>query len=214
MSRDSANAARERLATVARGPAVRMRKTATKSVAKATVKTAKTTALTKAARPTATGVVTPAPFLLVDDDTIDTLGELQRAANAVRQHVEQSVLRRESLTWTGFVVLRAVLRARKIETRHAAAEAGIAKATLTGVVDTLVGRGLARRLDHPDDRRLVLLELTRSGQRLVRKLLPAVRDEEAFALAELDFDQLNQVTSTLRRLIEHLGTDEARLRRL
>jgi MarR family transcriptional regulator, organic hydroperoxide resistance regulator len=148
-----------------------------------------------------------------DSFSIDTLSELQRAANAVRQHVEQSVLRREHLTWTGFVVLRTVLHARRIETRHAAAEAGIAKATLTGVVDTLVGRGLVRRLDHPDDRRLVLLELTRSGHRLVRKLIPAVRGEEAFALAELELDQLNQVTWLLRRLIEHLDTDEARLRR-
>ena len=147
------------------------------------------------------------------DEGGDTLGELQRAANAVRQHVEQSVLRLDSLTWTGFVVLRTVLRARRIETRHAAAEAGIAKATLTGVVDTLVSRGLVRRLDHPDDRRLVLLELTRSGHRLVRRLIPAVREEEAFALAELELDQLNQVTSTLRRLIEHLDTAEARHRR-
>jgi DNA-binding MarR family transcriptional regulator len=149
-----------------------------------------------------------------DSPDVDPLAELQRAANAVRQHVEQSVLRRERLTWTGFVVLRTVLRARRIETRHAAAEAGIAKATLTGVVDTLAGRGLVRRLDHPEDRRLVLLELTRSGHRLARKLIPAVHGEEAFALAELELDQLYQVTSTLRRLIEHLDTDEARLRRL
>ncbi|WP_271190459.1 hypothetical protein [Dactylosporangium matsuzakiense] len=50
---------------------------------------------------------------------------LHRAANAVRQHVEQEVLRPRQLTWTGFVVLRTVWAARRIETRHVAEQAGI-----------------------------------------------------------------------------------------
>src|SRR3954467_10654184 len=79
---------------------------------------------------------------------------LHRAANAVRQHVEQEVLRPKQLTWTGFVVLRTVWGARRMETRHVAEHAGISKATLTGVVDTLSGRGLVRRNTHPEDGRL------------------------------------------------------------
>ncbi|UWZ38611.1 MarR family transcriptional regulator [Dactylosporangium roseum] len=129
---------------------------------------------------------------------------LHRAANAVRQHVEQVVLRPRQLTWTGFVVLRTVWAARRMETRHVAEHAGISKATLTGVVDTLSGRGLVRRDHHPDDGRLVVLQLTRKGRRLVRELLPESQTAEAFVLSYLEPAQLALMTAALRGLIEHL----------
>ena len=134
----------------------------------------------------------------------ETVLHLHRAANAVRQHVEQVVLRPRQLTWTGFVVLRTVAAAKRMETRHVAEQAGISKATLTGVVDTLSGRGLVRRSDHPDDGRLVVLQLTRKGQRLVRELLPESQSAEVFALSYLEPAQLAVVTTALRGMIAHL----------
>jgi DNA-binding MarR family transcriptional regulator len=147
------------------------------------------------------------------DDSSAVLVELHRAANAVRNHVEQAVLRHRKLTWTGFVVLREVWAAKRLQTRHAADKAGIAKATLTGVVDTLERRGLMRRVPHPKDGRLVLLELTRRGHRLLRDLLPASQKEEAFALAYLDDSQVALMRDTLRRLVTHLDANEAQGRR-
>ncbi|WP_433217752.1 MarR family winged helix-turn-helix transcriptional regulator [Dactylosporangium sp. CS-047395] len=129
---------------------------------------------------------------------------LHRAANAVRQHVEQEVLRPRQLTWTGFVVLRTVWAARRIETRHVAEQAGISKATLTGVVDTLSGRGLMKRSNHPDDGRLVLLQLTRKGHRMIRELLPESQDAESYALSYLDSGELARITAALRGLVDHL----------
>jgi DNA-binding MarR family transcriptional regulator len=129
---------------------------------------------------------------------------LHRAANAVRQHVEQEVLRPKQLTWTGFVVLRTVWAARRIETRHVAEQAGISKATLTGVVDTLSGRGLMKRTNHPDDGRLVLLQLTRKGHRLIRELLPESQTAESYALSCLDAAELARITAALRGLVDHL----------
>ena len=134
----------------------------------------------------------------------ETVLHLHRAANAVRQHVEQEVLRPRQLTWTGFVVLRTVWAARRIETRHAAEQAGISKATLTGVVDTLSGRGLMRRNNHPDDGRLVLLQLTRKGHRLIRELLPESQTAEAYAVSYLQPGELALVTAALRGLVDHL----------
>ena len=145
--------------------------------------------------------------------TSDAVIELHRAANAVRNHVEQAVLRHQQLTWTGFLVLCEVWAARRLETRHAATAAGIAKATLTGVVDTLVRRDLVRRVRHPDDGRLVLLELTREGQRLARELVPASRAEEAFALGDLDEGQVGDVTAAMRRIALRLDEGDARDRR-
>jgi MarR family transcriptional regulator, organic hydroperoxide resistance regulator len=146
-------------------------------------------------------------------DVGGALVELHRAANAVRHHVEQAVLRHKNLSWTGFVVLREVWIAERIETRDAAVRAGIAKATLTGVVNTLVRRGLLRRIQHPEDGRLVLLEVTTRGKRLLRDILPASQAEEIFTLGHLDDAQITHVHEIMRRLVVHLDGDEAQDRR-
>src|SRR6266516_148540 len=72
------------------------------------------------------------------------LSNLHRAANAVRNHFEQRVLRDAELTWTGFVVLWVVWIWEDIETRNAAAEAGISTGTLRGIVNHLEANGPAR----------------------------------------------------------------------
>lgn len=61
------------------------------------------------------------------------VANLYRAAAAVRQHFENSVLRDAELTWTAFVVLWVVWTGGEQETRRVAEEAGISKGTLTGV---------------------------------------------------------------------------------
>ena len=48
------------------------------------------------------------------------VSSLYRAANAVRVHLTNSVLRGHGLTWTGFVVLWVVWISDGAETRHAA----------------------------------------------------------------------------------------------
>jgi len=140
-----------------------------------------------------------------EDRATLALAQLQRTAAAVRQHVEVVALRSEGLTWNSFVILRTVADSAPIETRQAAAEAGLAKGTLTGVVDGLVAKGLMRREDHPVDRRLVLLELTSNGKRLMRKLRRAVDQAEANAMSQLNASQLDALTSTLHQIAVQVG---------
>jgi DNA-binding MarR family transcriptional regulator len=54
----------------------------------------------------------------------------------------------------------------EIESSHVAAEAGISKATLTGVQKNVVAKGLVNRGVHPDARR-TLLSLMDAGLRLM-----------------------------------------------
>ena len=46
----------------------------------------------------------------------------------------------------------------------------MSKATLTGVVGTLEGRGLVARRRHAQDGRLVIVGLTPTGRRMIRRL--------------------------------------------
>lgn len=140
-------------------------------------------------------------------DAMMAVSNIYRAATAIRQHVEGSVLRRADLTWTAFVVLWVVWIWDEMETRHVAEEAGISKGTLTGVVRTLEGRGLLERRQHATDGRLVLLRLTPEGERLMCDLFPAFNAEEAFVAAPLSPGESTSLAHSLRAIVEHLEAD-------
>lgn len=50
--------------------------------------------------------------------------------------------------------------------------AGVTRATMTGLVDTLERDGLVRREPDPDDRRMMSVRLTEKAEEFLRKLLP------------------------------------------
>jgi MarR family transcriptional regulator, organic hydroperoxide resistance regulator len=134
------------------------------------------------------------------------VSSLYRAANAVRLHLTNSVLREHRLSWTGFVVLWVVWIWDGLETRRAADSAAISKATLTGVVKTLESRGLIARRVSDIDRRLVNLELTPSGVTLMKELYPAFNAAEAEIVSGLSQRSLAQLTDSLRSIVTELET--------
>jgi len=146
-------------------------------------------------------------------DQMAVVANIYRAASAVRQHVENSVLRTSDLTWTAFVVLWVVWIWGESETRHVAEEAGISKGTLTGVTRTLISRGLLSRASHPTDGRLVLLSLTGEGEALMRRLFPAFNAEEVFVTEQLTDEECRRTADALRRIVLHVEAhgDERRL---
>ena len=146
-------------------------------------------------------------------EQLQAAANLHRAAAAVRAHFENSVLRKPDLTWTAFVVLWVVWIWREMETRHVAAEAGITKGTLTGVVKTLEGRGLLRRVKHATDGRLVLLSLTPQGIELMEELFPLFNAEEVFVTMPLSATECVELADHLRAVIAHLEAHGAERRR-
>ncbi|MFI7419774.1 MarR family winged helix-turn-helix transcriptional regulator [Nonomuraea sp. NPDC049684] len=142
--------------------------------------------------------------LNIDFEAMWAVSNVYRASSAIRNHLEQTVLRDTGLTWTGFVVMWVVWIWGESETRHVAAEAGISKGTLTGVVKTLESYRHLRRFPHPTDGRRVMLALTATGERLMRELFPEFNRQEAFVVKELDSDQRRELAGSLRRVMEHL----------
>jgi DNA-binding MarR family transcriptional regulator len=138
--------------------------------------------------------------LTLDMPAMAAVQNVYRAAGAVRNHLERTVLAPHDLTWTGWVVLWVVWIWGEIETRDAAAEAGISKGTLTGVVGTLQTHGLLRRRTHPDDARRALLSLTPKGVRLMTTLFPRFNEQESFVTGSLSADELRALASSLRKV--------------
>ncbi|MGF1646011.1 MAG: MarR family winged helix-turn-helix transcriptional regulator [Kineosporiaceae bacterium] len=139
---------------------------------------------------------------LIDHDAMAVVSNLYRAAGAARNHFERTVLSEAALTWTSWVVLWVLWIGDEAESRTVAAGAGISKATLTGVVRTVQGRGLVARRAHPGDARRVLLSLTEAGSSLMTSLVPRFNAHESLLCAPLEPASRRDLAEGLRLLTQ------------
>ena len=144
----------------------------------------------------------------LDFAAMAAVSNIYRAANAIRNQLEQRVLAEEDLSWAAFTVLFVLWIWGDQQTRHLAAEAGVTKGTLTGVLKTLEKRGLARRRGHEKDGRLVLVSLEPRGQAVIERLFPAFNRGEALVSASLTPREKDQLASLLRKIIRTVEDDQ------
>lgn len=142
--------------------------------------------------------------LVLDFTAMAVASNLFRAANAVRNHFERTVLARENLSWTAFVVLWVTWIWEPIETRQIAIEGGISKATLTGVLSTLESRGWLARSRSATDGRLVEVSLTDDGRTLMSTLFPAFNGEEQRVVEPLTEARREELAELLRAVTTHV----------
>jgi MarR family transcriptional regulator, organic hydroperoxide resistance regulator len=147
--------------------------------------------------------------MALDMPAMAAVSNVYRAAGAIRNYFEHTVLAPYNLTWTAWVVLWVVWIWQEIETRHVAAEAGISKGTLTGVAGTLEKRGLVARRAHPDDGRRVLLSLTAPGLKLMADLFPQFNKQEALVVESLNADEVRVLANALRKIVVDLEGNSA-----
>ena len=139
--------------------------------------------------------------MALDMPAMAAVSNVYRAAGAIRNHFEHTVLAPYNLTWTAWVVLWVVWIWEEIETRHVAAEAGISKGTLTGVAGTLEKMGLLERRTHPEDGRRVLLRLSPAGLRLMAELFPMFNKQEALVVQSLSAEEIRVLAAALRKIV-------------
>jgi DNA-binding MarR family transcriptional regulator len=132
------------------------------------------------------------------------VSNIYRAANVIRHYMERRVLADEDLSWAAFTVLFVLWIWGEQQTRHLAAEAGVTKGTLTGVLKTLEKRGLARRRAHHEDGRLVLVSLEPKGLGVIERLFPAFNAGEAVVSASLTGAEKDQLAALLRKIIRSM----------
>lgn len=137
------------------------------------------------------------------------LAQLVRTANTLRAQLERDVLRDEGLTWTTYDVLVLVCARRAVETRAAAVEVGIAKATLTHALVSLVDRGLVRRDLHEEDRRRVVLRPTQAGVELARRVQGPVEAAQARLFSEPGMPSEDSLARVLRSLATRSQQDSS-----
>jgi DNA-binding MarR family transcriptional regulator len=140
-----------------------------------------------------------------DFESMAAISNIYRAANVVRNHMEQKVLADYDLSWGAFTVMFVLWIWGEQETRHLAAESGVTKGTLTGVLKTLERRGFVRRDAHPVDGRLVVVRLEPAGREAICDLFPRFNREEAFASSNLTPEERTRLAALLRVIIRTVG---------
>lgn len=89
---------------------------------------------------------------------------------------------------------------------HLADETRQVSATMTGIIDRLVERGLVERFRQPDDRRKVLVRLTEAGHAKLEAVSEVRRSQLASMLRRLDESTRHDLTFSLQQYMDVLET--------
>jgi DNA-binding MarR family transcriptional regulator len=136
----------------------------------------------------------------VDLDLFRLSFALTRSANRFTRHVESAVHRPRNLTTAGFRILFTVWASGPLEAHRIAVLAGLSRASVSSVVNTLERDGYVVRSREQDDRRLVTVSLTGPGADLVRDAYAGQHEVERTLYEDLTEGE----RGTLARLLESL----------
>jgi DNA-binding MarR family transcriptional regulator len=141
----------------------------------------------------------------LEPSACDAFLNLLRTGDAVFE-AEGRFLSQHGISQGRFTVLMLLNRCQGEPSTPAelADEAGVTRATMTGLIDTLEKDGWARRETDPHDRRTVLVRLTPAGQAFLDKTLPDYFRCVSELLVPLNEDERRQFVALLQKLQQGL----------
>ena len=139
--------------------------------------------------------------LRINLESMALVSNIHRASGFIRDHFERAILKQADLHWSAFVTLWCLWIYGELETRRLAAEAGVAKSTLSSILNMLEGRKLVRRRTNELERRLVIVNLTASGAELISSLFPKFNAEETRIVSRLSPKQIQAATDAIRLIL-------------
>jgi MarR family transcriptional regulator, lower aerobic nicotinate degradation pathway regulator len=140
------------------------------------------------------------PDALADFVVEEHVGFLLRRAH--QRHVALFTARTAhvELTPTQFTALLKTVQLGRITQNLLGRHAAMDPATIQGVVQRLIARGLVQRSRDPMDRRTAVLEPTDAGVALIASVVACARQAHDAALAPLSPEERAQVLALLRKL--------------
>jgi DNA-binding MarR family transcriptional regulator len=141
-----------------------------------------------------------APDTLADFDVEDHVGFLLRRAHQRHVALFTAGLAHADVTPTQFTALLKTVQLGRITQNHLGRLAAMDPATIQGVVQRLIARGLIRRGRDPMDRRTAVLEPTEAGIALIGRVVPCAQQAHDAALAPLSPQERTKVLALLRKM--------------
>ncbi|PXV61144.1 MarR family winged helix-turn-helix transcriptional regulator [Halanaerobium congolense] len=113
-------------------------------------------------------------------------------------------LKKNGLTMPRFKVLWNIKKNQPVNMSFLHKKMYMANSTLTVIVDKLVDEKFVKRYRSPEDRRVVLLELTESGDKLLCKMIYVRQSFLEKALIDLDLQEQDEVIKSISSVCNNL----------
>jgi MarR family transcriptional regulator, 2-MHQ and catechol-resistance regulon repressor len=141
--------------------------------------------------------------LPIDELALAVASNIWRSAQMFKLKMEREILREHGLTFASFSTLFIVWIWGPIETRDIARSQAVTKATITSTVSKLEQQGLVKRSGSKVDKRLVNVELTGKGKRLIEWVFPRFNGGEVEMAESLSEAEQDTLAHLLRKVIRH-----------
>ena len=149
-------------------------------------------------------VSTQLASLSIDHEAMAVITNIFRVAVTFRNHAERNLLDKYQLSFSGFTVLWVLWIWGRKQSYELAAECGISKGTLTGVVNTLEKKGYVARKPHRTDGRRLFIQLTSRGRSLMSRLFPRINATEVAFTDPLSGVEKRELVRMLRIILNGL----------
>jgi len=120
----------------------------------------------------------------------------------------ETILGKHGLSQGRFLTLIVLNRTpnKAINPSTLAEKVGVKRATMTGLLDGLEGKGLIERAAHPEDRRKLGILLTKKGRQLLDKMLPGYYSRIAKLMVKLSEKERQELELLLGKVNQGLST--------
>lgn len=126
---------------------------------------------------------------------------LRRIIRSIDQHNKQ-LGRRYELTVPQLVCLRQLLVDGEMTPGRLAKAVYLSQATVTGIIDRLLDKGLVSRERSTQDRRKILVRLTDEGIQMANEMPWPLQERFSKSLAGLKLEEIEQIDTMLKRLVK------------
>ena len=138
------------------------------------------------------------------DVVADIVDNIRRVFQVVNEHSKQAE-RKTGITGPQLWAIKTIAEGAPIMVSEIASRMHLHAATVVGILDRLEARSLAKRVRSREDRRVVRVELTDQGKRLVKKAPEVAQGLLVSGLEQLKTKNLKNIAEALDQLVGLLG---------
>jgi DNA-binding MarR family transcriptional regulator len=134
---------------------------------------------------------------------------LRRIMQAISLH-SRSLVKQVGLTGPQLIFLKTLDRAGEASAGEIAKAISLSQATVTGILERLVKRGLVNRQRSTSDKRRVLVRITPEGQKILATAPPMMQASFLEQLNHLEQWEQTMILSALQRIVHLMGAEAFR----
>lgn len=141
--------------------------------------------------------------------TIDELTrEISIMLPKLMKGAKSSFLSKSNISPAKMIMLVSIHDHGQCKIKTLARERSISPPTATGLIDRLVKAGYVKRDSDPEDRRVVMVSLTKKGEKLVRDFLSTVQHRWRNILVHLTSKEQHQYLNIVKKIVAILSGKE------